>query len=999
MVRQRRGESRSDDQRRSAEAQRERRSRRRAEDRQRARIALAREAESRGLRVADDFARAAGLDRFLSAMDAVDETASRRSRDGSESEPTSQFVRTMPSLEAETGPSEVNHDLSDDPELHFSDTEMPSDWDATQHSAQGNPDPKAPTTSLPSQSSIDEYIAQSAFILERSVGAVRDHLAAMLKRSKCPICQSVELTLLEEGSWAVLTWYGRIRIPRLVCRCHTCERLSRMDLLVAGFLSAPRARDSSTIAEVEFLETITQLRLGSSKGAGSVSAESIRATMEAAEARREFHGLEVGFQSDLPKDFNELWTLYLALKALVDDVERPLGRLAAVSGFEPLRHFRGGPLPCPCCSRVPQCVAESEEISEAAPGLLSDTEPVVAVSVDGNFKIGQLSKVAAVDRRGVEWLGRVRPSMRHTSMALDSSPTFIRAISRELEDWRKARAAVGGLLRDKDSSCQDARNFRASTESAKVSDRYFARGVLGVSCRHGSTTGLQDVFTGESLAYSALLLHWLLSTGMRLQAFVYDIACRIETYFRDYFEMRPLPGMTPEESREVISAIPKCVGAMHAPAHVIECAINNCIRYCSNVGLTAGEDMETFWASLNFLKNHVKYMNRANRWLVIETFTRNYNSSKRFALPTLLIKRLKDADQRRASAEGRFNEVLAEIGLPEWALSSPGMASWIESDVECRVQDSLRPQRSARSGAEATRGQQQGDPTPRELKYCEILLRLTATNVALAAFTQNAQFDFFQANSQNIEKLELEARLYEGKLGLESRWTEENPVFQKARRRLAVDNHVSLLLQLDKKQTTLLAAELKLSKGNFLPTDAERLRKRIARLKRSVEKARESTHQSGLHLAELGMDVPETAWTDGSIQLPNNPDRVIVVSTSKLIELRRLWNEFQRASEERVLTKRDAEALLAFNSFQLYLLRVADSDAYQPTLSKGEAAVVRRHRLAMERLTERQTLSLNPTVLSTTINEQPSEPGTSTPMAMISDADSSGDDSSASEME
>ncbi|KAI9484791.1 hypothetical protein BDB00DRAFT_110991 [Zychaea mexicana] len=170
-------------------------------------------------------------------------------------------------------------------------------------------------------------------------------------------------------------------------------------------------------------------------------------------------------------------------------------------------------------------------------------------------------------------------------------------------DDHTIREGVSDASRNCDSS------FKATANASRGDPLCHESGLVGAICaRHDIPLEFTNIFeSGEKFKYALAIIDVLLQKpGVKIEALMYDIACRIKSAIRSNF-----PELRDENNTKI------AVSVFHAYAHSIKCQVDYNPRYVKGLGLTDGEGMERLWSYLGQFVSITRPMSAKNRVLTL----------------------------------------------------------------------------------------------------------------------------------------------------------------------------------------------------------------------------------------------------------------------------------------------------------------------------------------------------------------------------------------------
>ncbi|KAG6913912.1 hypothetical protein DXG01_003588 [Tephrocybe rancida] len=206
------------------------------------------------------------------------------------------------------------------------------------------------------------------------------------------------------------------------------------------------------------------------------------------------------------------------------------------------------------------------------------------------------------------------------------------------------------------------------------------KGIVALACAwHGCfiPTCVADLPAGEQQKNVDYILRELFHNGdmdeVRRILFMYDIVCQYIIHLEEH--------LGPDLPQHI--TIDQAIGLMHVHGHKDECYRQFVSLFIPGAAITAGEILETLWASLNKVSSQARTATLAHRAKILYDHMSDNNWKKIINMPALLCRKYTEATEMSAKAQKYHDDMIKTLNITE----KEGWDKEIEKAEVDRLQD------------------------------------------------------------------------------------------------------------------------------------------------------------------------------------------------------------------------------------------------------------------------------------------------------------------------
>lgn len=191
--------------------------------------------------------------------------------------------------------------------------------------------------------------------------------------------------------------------------------------------------------------------------------------------------------------------------------------------------------------------------------------------------------------------------------------------------------------------------IEAALLSSKACD---ITGIVAIACaRHGCfvPNAMADLFAGEQQKnIDWILLQALRHANMDIEQavmLIYDIVCQYFKYLYDRIGTQLPPDLQ----------IDRAIGLFHVHGHKDECFFRYATSFIPGAAITAGEILETLWASMNAISSTMRTASLAHRAETLDEHATDSNHRKLLGMVAALCKRYRHAAAMSTTTTASFD--------------------------------------------------------------------------------------------------------------------------------------------------------------------------------------------------------------------------------------------------------------------------------------------------------------------------------------------------------
>ncbi|KAG6914147.1 hypothetical protein DXG01_002188 [Tephrocybe rancida] len=204
--------------------------------------------------------------------------------------------------------------------------------------------------------------------------------------------------------------------------------------------------------------------------------------------------------------------------------------------------------------------------------------------------------------------------------------------------------------------------FRVLEQSMLLLKACNVKGIVALACaRHGCfiPTCVVDLPVGEQQKNIDYLLRELFRHGnmdeVQQLPFMYDIVCQNIIHLAEH--------LGPDLPQNI--TIDQAIGLMHVHRHKDDCYQRFASTCIPSTAITAGEILETLWASLNKVSSQARTATLAHRAEILDDHMSNNNWKKIINMPLFLCQKFWEAIDMKEKAEKYHGDMVATLNPTE----------------------------------------------------------------------------------------------------------------------------------------------------------------------------------------------------------------------------------------------------------------------------------------------------------------------------------------------
>ncbi|KAG6906127.1 hypothetical protein DXG01_015780 [Tephrocybe rancida] len=136
---------------------------------------------------------------------------------------------------------------------------------------------------------------------------------------------------------------------------------------------------------------------------------------------------------------------------------------------------------------------------------------------------------------------------------------------------------------------------------------------------------------------------------------MYDIVCQYIVYLEER--------LGPDLPQHI--TMDQAIGLMHVHGHKDDCYRRFASSFIPRAAITAGEILETLWASLNRVSSQARTATLAHRAEILDDHMSDNNWKKIKNMPTFLCRKFREALEMSAKAEKYHNDMVTTLNPAE----------------------------------------------------------------------------------------------------------------------------------------------------------------------------------------------------------------------------------------------------------------------------------------------------------------------------------------------